>query len=674
MEKISLRPNSQEILFKTDESNVYFDSFEYGPHDKKDKHLGYLFVVGHLKYGTENMAYVLNLISSLAKREYYSENGSIAEDPKKAFEMTLKKLNDVLEDFFQNKDLKINLGLVSIAGENIFISKLGKFKILLARSGEMIDILNNVDLFNRETTDERQFSNIVSGKIKEGDKIFATYPSKQITSRDKAIKSHLIQKEQENFVAELASIHQSTKNFPCCGFHIEIKKVKESEIPIRSAYDIVIPKLATGAENKTPESIPNYAKPHTSPAKTDAGGASNQEAETAELKNPASRQNVNTNNESATIISSEMSMVKRKSILSKMREKISRQRLPNNTQTAKLLKTGSIITFVVFLTFGLFKLSSLIPSANKSTLNTAKESVKLAEIKITQNENGSARELLALSLNSLSSIKETNKTVDEIKIKINTLLDKLDLVSSRQPELLVNDLLNKFQKLAVSASGELMAISADQKIYKITPENQVELASSAGMEASFAFLSDKHLSLYNGSNQTGILNLESKKYSTFNLKEPETAKDASLYEGNLYLLTEAAIYKYPDITTGGVQKQLWLGGLTEGNGISIAVDGNIYILQADSTVVKYFKGKEESRINLNLKVSTGSKLLTNKDSNYFYLADFSNKRIRVFDKIAGSLVLTFKITQFDSIKDVALGNKALYLTSGEGQIWKISLE
>ena len=675
MEKIFLKPASQEILFKADEPNTHFDSFEYGPHDKKDKHLGYLFVVGHLKYGTENMAYVLNLISSLAKREYYSENGSAAEDPKKAFEMTLKKLNDVLEDFFQNKDLKINLGLVSIAGENIFISKLGKFKILLARSGEMIDILNNVDLFNRETTDEKQFSNIVSGKIKEGDKIFATYPSRQITARDKAIKAHLVQKGQEDFVAELASIHQSTKNFPCCGFHIEIKKVKESEIPIRSAYDIVIPKLTAIAENESPESTPNHTKPHASSTKAGTEGATlNQEAETAELKNPAPQQNISTNNESATIISSEMSMVKRKNIFGKISEKISRQRLPNNTQAAKFLKAGAAVVFVTFLAFGLFKLSSLIPSANKSTLNTAKENVKLAETKITQNENGSARELLALSLTSLSSIKETNKKVDEIKIKINALLDKLDLVSSRQPELLVNDLLNKFQKLAVSASGELVATSADQKIYKVTPENPIELASRVDMETPFAFLSDKHFSLYNGSNQTGILNLESKKYSTFSLKEPETAKDASLYEGNLYLLAEAAIYKYPDITTGGIQKQLWLGGLTEGNGISIAVDGNVYVLQADGTVVKYFKAKEESRINLNLKISEGSRLLTNKDSSYFYLADLGNKRIRVFDKTTGSLALTFKVTQFDSIKDVALGDKALYLISGEGQIWRISLE
>src|SRR3990167_8919668 len=143
MEKVFLKPTSQEMLFKANEPGVYFDSFEYGPHDNKNKHLGHLYVIGHLKFGEENMDYVLNLISSLAKREYYSENGSAPEDPKKAFELALKKLNEVLNDFFKNKELKINLGLLAIAGEKIYISKLGKFKVLLARSDEMIDILNN---------------------------------------------------------------------------------------------------------------------------------------------------------------------------------------------------------------------------------------------------------------------------------------------------------------------------------------------------------------------------------------------------------------------------------------------------------------------------------------------------------------------------------------------------
>ncbi|MBI2057385.1 MAG: hypothetical protein HYT63_00135 [Candidatus Yanofskybacteria bacterium] len=660
MEKIFLRPNSQEILFKTKEPNVYFDSFEYGPNDKKDKHLGYLFVVGHLKYGEENMAYVLNLISSLAKREYYSENGILAEDPKKAFETTLKKLNDVLEDFFQNKDLKINLGLVAIAGENIFISKLGKFKILLARSGEMIDILNNVDLFSREATEEKQFSNIVSGKIKEGDKIFATYPTRQITSRDKAIKSHLAEKSQEDFVAELASIHESTKNFPCCGFHLEVKKVRESEIPpIRSAYekDLIIPPASTVSASNL---------------KKDAAETM-RETEKGET-NPASATIMNTEPEQAKIISAEMSITKRKNIFGKISEKLSKQRGPVGSKIKNFQK-AAVAVVIIFLGLVAFKMLPLLaPSESKSTINTVNENVKLAEIKITQNENGSARELLALSLTSLSSVKETNRKVDEIKTKISALLDRLDLVSSRQPELFVNDVLNKFYKLAVSESGEVAAISADQKIYKVTSENVVEMASATGMETPFAFLSDKYLSLYNGSDKTGILNLESKKYLTYNLKEPESAKDASLYEGNLYLLAEAAIYKYPDITTGGIEKQLWLGGLSEGNKIGIAVDGNVYVLHTDGTVVKYFKAKEESRINLNIKVDEKSKLLTNKNSSYFYLADINSKRIRVFDKTTGSLVLTFKITQFDSIRDIALENKALYLTSGEGQIWRISLE
>ena len=96
MEKISLKPIAREINFKATEPNTYLDAFEYSPQDEKEKRLGSLYVVGQVKYGEEDMAYVLNLVSSLAKREYYTGSGTVWEDPKKALDSALKKLNGVL--------------------------------------------------------------------------------------------------------------------------------------------------------------------------------------------------------------------------------------------------------------------------------------------------------------------------------------------------------------------------------------------------------------------------------------------------------------------------------------------------------------------------------------------------------------------------------------------------
>ncbi|TSC73920.1 MAG: hypothetical protein G01um101444_430 [Parcubacteria group bacterium Gr01-1014_44] len=542
------------------------------------------------------MAYVLNLVSSLAKREYYAENGEVEEDPRKAFDHTLKKLNDVLEDFFENKEFQLNLGLLAIAGENIHIAKLGKLKIFLARSGEIIDILNNVDLFQREVTAEKKFSNVVSGKIQEDDKLFALYPTRQLTAKEKSLKLSLVQNDQEKFLANLASIGQSAKNFSCCGFHIEIKKIKETEIPVRSAYAIPVAKL-TAVEEPPPKTKKDL------------------------------------------VSSADVSVVKRENIFEKIWRRLAPRRHLRRMPTGHSWKTITVVIVILLSGFLGVKSFFLKNNPESSAIDTAQDNIKLAEIKITQNEPDSARELLGLSLSSLSILGEGSKKIDEIKGKINSLLDRLDLVSAKQPVIFssFSDANAVVNKVLISESGELLAVNPNKKVFKITGESQTETSPLPELIST------------------------------------APAKDAAIYAGNLYVLEGRAIYKYSDAMTGGISKQLWLGGLTDSDPQNIAVDGLVYILSSDGTVVKYFKGKEESRINLNTKISLASKLIIGKDAPYLYVADFSNKKIRVFDKITGSLVMTYKTTSLEKFTDLALGDKILYLTSGDNKVWKLDL-
>lgn len=618
MEKIFLKPIVKEISFSSAEPNTIYDSFEYTPRDEKSRHLGHLYIVGHIKHGEENMAYVLNLVSSLAKREYYAESGNLEENPKKAFDHTLKKLNDVLEDFFENKEFQIDLGLVAMAGENIHIAKLGKFKIFLARSEEIIDILNNVDLFQRELTEEKKFSSVVSGKIQEGDKLFALYPTRSLSAREKSIKTSLVKNDQEEFLAGLASLSKTAKNFSCSGFHIEVKKVTEMEIPIRSAYrpDAEIEPLRVEHLSQEPELTlskdkePDKMKEIPKISATSASGR--------------------------LISSADMSVVKRQNILEKIQEKFTPRRSFRGMDSNQSWKTvGLVIVLLVAVFFGAKTFFQNSPE--KSALHSAQDNLKLAEIKITQNETDSARDLLGLSLSSLASLKDNGKKVGEVKDKINAMLDRLDLVSNRQPEIF-----STFSNAAITISkiliskGDLLAINQDKKVFKITKDAQTEAATLPELVTSL------------------------------------TVKDFAIYEGNIYALDSRAIYKYTDALTGGKDKKLWLGGLTDSDPVNIAVDGNVYILSSNGGIVKYFKAKEDSKINLNTKISSPSKLIVDKDSPYLYLADFSNKKVRVFDKTTGSLVLTYKVSNLSSFTDMALGDKTLYL-SGDNQIWKIDL-
>lgn len=685
MEKISLKPVAREINFKATEPHTYLDAFEYSPQDDKEKRLGHLYVVGQVKYGEEDMAYVLNLVSSLAKREYYTGSGAVAEDPKKALDSALKKLNGVLEDFFKNKDLKLNIGLVAVAGENIFIAKLGKFKVFLARQGEMIDILNNINLFQKEHIQEKQFVNIISGKIFNGDKIFAIYPTRQTTIKEKLIKNALLEHGQEEFLTTLASYGASSHTFQSCGFHIEIKKFKEEDISIKSAYEkskIILASSPTpdstsaSSRNSAPNGSPQAALEPFLPAPTISG--KNKPATLPPSSAPAPVQ-ANPNEidqedskpRQAKIISAEMSLIRRQGFFDKIINLFKRK---PGLRTRSLVPIMVAILMVGGAGYAAKKFIFTGDNGQSAILKSVEENIRLAEIQMTKNENASARELLGLSLASLGNIQETNRKVAETRTKISAIVDRLDLVNPRQPELWFDAGTNELAKISVIPdSDNLLAIDQGNKIFKIAGGSITELGVFPTMEPKFSFASDKYLSIYNGLDQVNVLALDSGKLSGHQLKEPSPARDASVYENNLYLLSENSIYKYTDGAISGTAKQPWLNGLADQNARALTVDGSVYVLTGEGLVIKYFRGQEESRVNLNFHPGGNIEFFSDKDGAHFYVADYDDRKIRVFDKLTGSLAVTFKFTDLPVIKSFAFTGQTAYLVSGDNKIWKINL-
>src|SRR3989344_7216763 len=234
MEKIFLKPTHTEILIKGSPKEGHLDVFSYDYNqDEPKRMLGNLYIVGNAQQGSytindseqnnkteeSDVAYITNLVASLAKREYYS-NPDLS--PKEAFSATLKKINDVVSEFFINKDVKVNIGIFVLAGENINISKMGKFKILLARDGKNIDILNNIDLFTKERVEEKEFSHVISGKISYGDKILAFYPTRLATIRENTIKESFLKMNPEQFLEKLNAAKEDNIDFAYAALYINL--------------------------------------------------------------------------------------------------------------------------------------------------------------------------------------------------------------------------------------------------------------------------------------------------------------------------------------------------------------------------------------------------------------------------------------------------------------------
>lgn len=409
MQKITLQPIAKAILHsarldpaeRAGETDTIFDVATAG--SAAEKTLGQLYVLSHLKQKDDDLSYLVSLASSLAKREFYAVP---TDEPKAAFERTLKKLNEVLEEFFQNKKFDLNLGLLAVSGDQLLLSHLGKFKVALARAGEYIDILNNVGLFNKSERPATQFSNIISGQLLPSDKLFAYFPLRPLVSREKVLNPIFIKQSQDEFADKLAALAANAPNFNCCGVHIAMAEIKESAEPAAVA--------------------------ETTPAPLDEAGAL--------LPKPI-------NQPATAAIGSEVSVAKRANPLRAAAGHLHKlawwghlastpRHLPDlrrGEPDARRRVISAAVVLVAVVVAGWWLLVRAGNAPATAAYTQAAQGLKLAQDKLDANDSAGARALLTASLGQL--IGFDNKKVNGLKLELEQLLNKLDRVSDRVPEL-----------------------------------------------------------------------------------------------------------------------------------------------------------------------------------------------------------------------------------------------
>lgn len=633
MEKISIKPTATEILIDGPSDDSLTETFSYDYHSSQPqplsmgKHslspsaslrkLGSLFVIGHIQPNSDDTSYILSLIASLAKREYYL-NYALA--PKEAFSKTLKKINEALEDFFKNEEIKMNIGIFAVAGENILISKLGRFKILLARDEQTIDILNNINLFSKEHIQEKEFSNIISGKVLPEDKILAFYPARAITSREKYIKSYFVKNNAKSFTKRLHALKEEKPNFSCTAIHLTIHEHKESAIVERQqpaelqSDQNFKPVLAateqTSFENKDADSV-----------KLSASNDQQQEEIAPKTKNTSPK------DETPLIIPSEFSTAKKSNPLVRALSGFGSVFIQVVNARKGNFPKQAILFFVILgiiATYTTLRLTLIDPS-NKTTnavLNNVSENIRVARIKITQNDVLGARQLLANSLANIASLTELDqiKKSEEIKQEVYSVLDEIDL-----------------------------AIEVTPSRVESLPENLVKDA--------FIIAQAK----------------EDVDSGTYALTSP--VRSIAEFNDNFYLLTPVSILKINDATKGKTDIVSWLEDDVNlpPDPISLTVDGNIYVLGKSGFLSTFYRGKKESEISTSLIFDEKSVILTTDELDKLYIVNKSLGRINIVNKESGDLLQTLKLGILEPISDVFLDeDETIYFLIQEDTVWKIT--
>lgn len=653
MEKISLRPLIKELVFRNeDEDNVHFDASYYQGANGQEKNLGSLMVLGHIKYQGDDLAYLISLISSMAKREYYSVPSVQEQDPKTSFERTLKKLNDVLDEFFQNNKFKLSIGLLAIAGDNIFISRLGKFRVALARKDEYIDILNNIELFRKGEESAQKFSNIISGKLQPKDKLFAYFPGRSIISREKQLNPIFIGQGQEEFSQKLADLADGSKAFTLCGFHVNMLTVKEIPLPTSKKImpDVIMGKLAYPVAEVT---------------SSDEVGLKNQEQET-EKRAPDLQA------ETPRIIPAEVSVGKRGNVFAPLLTSLSGLNVFRKFSigSRKKFAFAALVIIIPLISFAIIRGGQ--SRDGRAAFSKAREDLKTAKTRLDGGDSREARSLLLATLAGVADFR--GNKFEGIKNEAGQILNSVDKTSDKAPVLIFDAAGQKrFSKLAVP-SDALYVLTDDGGFLAVGQTSLKELPPVGA--GSFLTLADDNFALMLATDGNfSFYHSKTQKLAKQKLTLPGEGsfQDADFYENNLYLLFQNSIHKYGDVTQSGLKPSLWISDNANGQLISLTVDGNVYALNDEGKVVRYFKNQKDGELDLKIKPSRAGVLRTGKDSPFLFLSDPENRRVYVFDKNGGALKTSYDLSHAGQIIDLAIdAEKGLvWALSADNKIWQI---
>lgn len=155
--------------------------------------------------------------------------------------------------------------------------------------------------------------------------------------------------------------------------------------------------------------------------------------------------------------------------------------------------------------------------------------------------------------------------------------------------------------------------------------------------------------------------------------------DLFAYGGNLYLLDRTGvIWKYPAIEAGFGARQRWLKGEAKpdfSDGVSMAIDGSVWALKADGTILKFTHGLWDAFgvAGLDKPFSGPSSIYTDDEQENLYILDKGNLRVVVLAK-SGEYDSQYIWSGISGVSDMVISEseKKILLLSGS-KIYEIEI-
>lgn len=173
-----LEKSVTEILVANGRSfQPFIRTFSYTGENVSKSNLGTLVGIFEVDEKSDDSAYIVNFLASVAKKEYFNNPRRGAVE---SFESALHKINLALAELVKHGNVawlgKLHGALGVLEKNNLHFSVTGKAKILLLRNGNLADIGEGLASEESHTHPIKTFVEVSSGRLSALDRVLLTSP------------------------------------------------------------------------------------------------------------------------------------------------------------------------------------------------------------------------------------------------------------------------------------------------------------------------------------------------------------------------------------------------------------------------------------------------------------------------------------------------------------------
>ncbi|EKD49173.1 MAG: hypothetical protein ACD_63C00242G0002 [uncultured bacterium] len=718
---------SELLVYNPQQSKSFSDTFVFEPESTEETRYGKLLILVEISSKTKKSPEISEAIASIMQNVYYKSSEYPIEQQ---FEKSVKKVNDILGSLASAGEVswigKLNAIITAITPEEIYLTSTGSAKAFLIRR-KKLNLLNKDASVSFEPNPLKTFENIIGGNIERTDKYFFVTSSileyieqeklKEIVERftpdiaSRHLQSRLVSfKEKEAMAALIASI-------------------EEKEIKIASAKDsrgIMSQKLFEERKKipipETKESEKHYKNSEKTKGKSSLRKTANilkilatkTMAATRSIPTISKRIRRTADKAKKTFTRDKLDNIKEKQSISSKKPYQYKDLTPKpawkkiltmfknialhiwisfKNWFLKLPKTSKILFIAVMVLLIAFLASLAAVKTGRDVQERkafykektveARQKQEEAEAALLYGNDEKAKKLLdeskSLALQVQTSKYKNDEAAAVMKqveagfrkadhinmvedpeelVNINSLgadMQPSDLVISQNkivsynPEknsVFVYDIENKkLEAIDGKVSGKIKAIEAEEN-------NKIVIYSDAPAMSEYAFEGSEAVEL-----------------STL-FPDDQQITNITIFGNRLYTLEPAnnRIQKY-SATIGGYSKgNDWLKEEANLSGaVDLTIDGSVYILKNDGSILKYLQGNKigfEIR-NLTKKLKSPTHIYTSDNVKHIYVLDPENKRLVIFDK-EGLMTDQYTSENFDDLRGMAIveSERKAYLLNG----------